>query len=73
MVWHDVARMFEASDFSSRSSFFCCIGANASTLCSSATAKIVTQNWGIDLLFAKFMLPLRWNQNHPVIEGRFEP
>ena len=34
IICHDIARMFEASDFSSRSSFFCCIGANASPFCS---------------------------------------
>ena len=53
-----------ASDFSSRSSFF---------LCGCSCKDPYSQFWRLYLLFPKFMLPLWWNQNWPLVEGCFEP
>lgn len=64
--------MFEANDLKVIRLFFLVL-AQMQALFAVCSMKIVTQNWGIDLLFAKFMLPLRWNQNQPVIERCFEP
>ena len=46
---------------------------HSSFSCACSYKDPYSQFWRLYILFPKFMLPLWWNQNWPLVEGCFEP